>query len=126
MRPLSPFRINTSKKSWRSSIAFIPNDFNSTRINTSVILDCNSPRINTSKKHGVGVYGTFSRVFSLRISAAGFVAQAFLPVRGRFLAVWKSPVIGEGTQPGVAVLHKKAADNQHWAPASNGLGANTP
>jgi hypothetical protein len=54
MRPLSPFRINTSKKSWRSSIAFIPNDFNSTRINTSVFFRFKSPRINTSKKRGGG------------------------------------------------------------------------
>ena len=53
-RPITPFRINTSKKSWHFRIALITNGFNSTRINTSAIFHFNPPRINTSKKHGGG------------------------------------------------------------------------
>jgi hypothetical protein len=52
---ITPFRINTSKKSHHFRITLILKDFNSTRINTSVIFRFNSPRINTSKKHGGGV-----------------------------------------------------------------------
>ena len=54
MRRLTPFRINTSRKSRRFRIAFIVNDFKPTRINTSVILRFKPSRINTSKKHGGG------------------------------------------------------------------------
>ena len=52
MGQLTPFRINTSKKSRHFCIAFIINDFKSTRINTSVIFRVNPSRINTSKKTG--------------------------------------------------------------------------
>jgi len=52
MTPLTPFRINTSKKSRHFCIAFILNDFKSTRINTSAISRFNPSRINTSKKQG--------------------------------------------------------------------------
>jgi hypothetical protein len=52
MKDLTPFKINTSKKSCRSRIALIVNDFKPTRINTSAISPSKPPRINTSKKHG--------------------------------------------------------------------------
>jgi hypothetical protein len=54
MSYLSPFRINTSKKSRHLRIAFIVNDFKSTRINTSTIFGFNQSKINTSTKHGGG------------------------------------------------------------------------
>jgi hypothetical protein len=50
MRYLSPFRINTSKKSCHLRIAFIVNGFKFTRINTSEKNGSKPPRINTSRK----------------------------------------------------------------------------
>jgi hypothetical protein len=54
MKDLTPFEINTSKKSCHSRIALIARDFKPTRINTSAISPFKPPRINTSKKHGGG------------------------------------------------------------------------
>ena len=54
MRRLSPFRINTSKKSRHSRIAFITKDFKFTGINTSEKNGSKSSGINTSKKQGRG------------------------------------------------------------------------
>jgi len=54
MLHLSPFRINTSRNSRAFRIAFIANEFNSPRINTSKNLHPKSLRISTSKKHGGG------------------------------------------------------------------------
>ena len=58
MRRLSPFRINTSKKSRHSRIAFITKDFKFTGINTSEKNGSKSSGINTSKKQGRGEGGT--------------------------------------------------------------------
>ena len=55
MMQLTPFKINTSKKSCHFRIALILNDFKPIRINTSTIAPIKPPRINTSKKHGGGV-----------------------------------------------------------------------
>jgi GNAT superfamily N-acetyltransferase len=60
MRQLSPFKINTSRKSRHSRIAFIVNNFKPTRINTSAISLFKPPGINTSKKHR-GEGGTHPR-----------------------------------------------------------------
>jgi hypothetical protein len=81
MTPLTPFRINTSKKSRHFCIAFILNDFKSTRINTSAISRFNPSRINTSKKQG----GT-PRILSDSLprgvlEAAGVPAQRAIPFR---------------------------------------------
>jgi len=54
MMQLTPFKINTSKKSCHFRIALILNDFKPIRINTSTISPLKPPRINTSKKHGGG------------------------------------------------------------------------
>jgi len=48
MMQLTPFKINTSKKSCHFRIALILNDFKPTRINTSTISTSKPPRINTS------------------------------------------------------------------------------
>ena len=57
MMQLTPFKINTSKKSCHFRIALILNDFKPIRINTSTISPLKPPRINTSKKHGGGGVG---------------------------------------------------------------------
>jgi hypothetical protein len=54
MKDLTPFKINTSKKSRHLRIALIVNDFKPTRINTSAISPFKPLRINTSKKQGRG------------------------------------------------------------------------
>jgi len=60
MMQLTPFKINTSKKSCHFRIALILNDFKPTRINTSTISTSKPPRINTSERHG----GRGGRVFA--------------------------------------------------------------
>jgi hypothetical protein len=65
MSHITPFRINTSKKSRQFRITLILNDFKSTRINTSVIFRVNPSRINTSKKQGgVGAPNAFFPILS--------------------------------------------------------------
>ena len=69
MRRVTPFRINTSKKSRHLCIALILNDFNPTRINTSVIFRFKPSGINTSKKHGGRGYVHLSPIFVTRRSS---------------------------------------------------------
>ena len=72
MRDLTPFKINTSKKSCHSRFALSLNDFKSTRINTSTISVSKPPRINTSKKHGERGEGCGPTGFNLHLK---FVAR---------------------------------------------------
>jgi hypothetical protein len=69
MSDLTPFKINTSKKTRHSRIAFIVNDFKPTRISTSTIFLFKPPRISTSKKTS-GEGGTLKSYLRFSVGAA--------------------------------------------------------